>query len=55
MPEETRKELARLLLLRGEPAAAELRDMRSFMERRRRQQALAGQLSGRTGALAGQE
>jgi len=55
MPEQSRKELARLLLLRGEPAAAELRDMRSFMERRRRQQALAGQLSGRTGALAGQE
>lgn len=55
MPEETRKELARLLLLRGEPAAEELRDMRKYMERRRRQQALAGQLSGRTGALVGQE
>jgi hypothetical protein len=55
MPEQSRKELARLLLLRGEPAAAELRDMRSFIERRRRQQALAGQLSGRTGALTGQE
>jgi hypothetical protein len=55
MPEQSRKELARLLLLRGEPAAAELRDMRTFMERRRRQQALAGQLSGRTGALTAPE
>lgn len=55
MPEQSRKELARLLLLRGEPAAAELRDMRAFMERRRRQQALAGQLSGRTGALTAPE
>jgi len=55
MPEETRKELARLLLLRGEPAAEELTNMRAFMERRRRQQALAGQLAGRTGAITSQE
>ena len=55
MPEETRKELARLLLLRGDPAAEELTNMRAFMERRRRQQALAGQLAGRTGAITSQE
>jgi hypothetical protein len=55
MPEQSRKELARLLLLRGEPAANELTNMRAFMERRRRQQALAGQLSGRTGAITSQE
>jgi hypothetical protein len=55
MPEQSRKELARLLLLRGEPAAEELTNMRAFMERRRRQQALAGQLAGRTGAITSQE
>lgn len=55
MPEESRKELARLLLLRGEPAQEELRNMRAYMERRRRQQALAGQLAGRTGALTAPE
>jgi len=69
MPEATRNQLARLLLLRGEqtrflkdgtsvvetPAADELKNMRAYIERRRRQQALAGQLAGRTGAITAQE
>lgn len=52
MPEASRNQLARMLLLRGEPAQEELRNMRAYMERRRRQQQLAGQLAGRTGAVS---
>lgn len=52
MPEASRNQLARMLLLRGEPAQEELRNMRAYMERRRRQQQLAGQLAGRTGAIS---
>lgn len=52
MPEASRNQLARMLLLRGEPAQEELRNMRAYMERRRKQQQLAGQLAGRTGAVS---
>ena len=55
MPEPTRNRLAQMLLLSDEPAQQELRDVRAYMERRRRQQALAGQLAGRAGALTAQE
>lgn len=49
-PEESRNRLAQLLLLRDQPALDELQNMRAYMERRRLQQQLAGQLAGRTGA-----
>lgn len=55
MPEETRNRLAKLLLLSDEPAEEELRNVRAYMERRRKQQALAAQLSGRAGAITAQE
>jgi hypothetical protein len=55
MPEPTRNRLAQMLLLSDEPAQKELADVRAYMERRRRQQALAGQLAGRAGALTAQE
>lgn len=55
MPEPTRNRLAQMLLLSDEPAQQELRDVRAYMERRRRQQALAGQLAGRAGAFTAQE
>lgn len=55
MPEATRNQLARMLILRGDPAQEELQNVRAYLERRRRQQALAGQLAGRTGAITAQE
>lgn len=55
MPEATRNQLARLLLLRGEPAKDELTDLRKYIERRRLQQQLAGQLAGRSGAITAAE
>lgn len=50
MPEEQRNRLARLLMLRDEPAQAELRNMQEYMRRRAAGQALGRQLSGRVGA-----
>ena len=56
MPEEQRNRLARLLMLRDEPAQAELRNMQEYMRRRAAGQALGRQASGRIGAYgAGQE
>lgn len=55
MPEQTRNQLAQMLLLRGEPAQQELRDVAAYMARRRRQQQAAGQLAGRVGAFGAQE
>jgi hypothetical protein len=56
MPEEQRNRLARLLMLRDEPAQAELRNMQEYMRRRAAGQALGRQASGRIGAFgAGQE
>ena len=56
MPEEQRNRLARLLMLRDEPAQAELRNMQEYMRRRAAGQALGRQVSGRVGAFgAGQE
>lgn len=55
MPEQTRNQLAKMLLLRGEPAQQELRDVAAYMARRRRQQQAAGQLAGRVGAFGAQE
>lgn len=49
-PEVSRNKLAQLLLLRDQPALDELQNMRAYMERRRMQQQLAGQLAGRTSA-----
>ena len=49
-PEVSRNKLAQLLLLRDQPALDELQNMRAYMERRRIQQQLAGQLAGRTSA-----
>ena len=49
-PEASRNKLAQLLLLRDQPALDELQNMRAYMERRRIQQQLAGQLAGRTSA-----
>jgi len=56
MPEEQRNRLAKLLMLRDEPAQAELRNMQEYMRRRAAGQALGRQASGRIGAFgAGQE
>jgi hypothetical protein len=56
MPEEQRNRLARLLMLREEPAQSELRNMQEYMRRRAAGQALGRQVSGRVGAFgAGQE
>lgn len=56
MPEEQRNRLAKLLMLRDEPAQAELRNMQEYMRRRALGQALGRQVSGRVGAFgAGQE
>ena len=56
MPEEQRNRLAKLLMLRDEPAQAELRNMQEYMRRRAAGQALGRQVSGRVGAFgAGQE
>ena len=55
MPEQTRNQLAQMLLLRGQPAQQELRDVAAYMARRRRQQQAAGQLAGRVGAFGAQE
>jgi hypothetical protein len=51
MPEQQRNKLARLLMLRGEPAQEELRNMRAYMERRAKGQALGRQATGRIGAF----
>lgn len=56
MPEEQRNRLARLLMLRDQPAQEELRNMTEYMRRRAAGQALGRQASGRVGAfVAGQE
>lgn len=55
MPEQTRNQLAQMLLLRGEPAQQELRDVAAYMARRRRQQQAANQLAARFGAFGAQE
>jgi hypothetical protein len=56
MPEEQRNRLAKLLMLRDEPAQTELRNMQEYMRRRAAGQALGRQVSGRVGAFgAGQE
>lgn len=55
MPEQTRNQLAKMLLLRGEPAQQELRDVAAYMARRRKAQQAAGQLAGRVGAFGSQE
>ena len=56
MPEAQRNRLAQLLMLRDEPAQAELRNMQEYMRRRAAGQALGRQVSGRIGATgAGQE
>lgn len=56
MPEQQRNKLAQLLMLRGEPAQDELRNMRAYMERRAKGQALGRQAAGRVGAFgAGQD
>lgn len=55
MPEQTRNQLAQMLLLRGEPAQQELRDVAAYMARRRRQQQTANQLAARFGAFGAQE
>jgi hypothetical protein len=56
MPEQQRNKLARLLMLRDQPAQDELRNMQEYMRRRAMGQALGRQTSGRIGAFgAGQE
>lgn len=56
MPEEQRNRLAKLLMLRDQPAQDELRNMEAYMRRRAAGQALGRQASGRIGAYgAGQE
>ena len=50
MPEDQRNRLARLLLLRGDAAQAELTNMEEFMRRRAAGQALGRQAAGRVGA-----
>lgn len=56
MPEQQRNRLAQLLMLRDQPAQAELRNMQEYMRRRAMGQALGRQTSGRIGAFgAGQE
>lgn len=56
MPEEQRNRLARLLMLRDQPAQEELKNMEAYMRRRATGQALGRQTSGRVGAYgAGQE
>ena len=56
MPEQQRNKLARLLMLRDQPAQDELRNMQEYMRRRAMGQALGRQTSGRVGAFgAGQE
>ena len=56
MPEQQRNKLARLLMLRDQPAQSELRNMQEYMRRRALGQALGRQASGRIGAFgAGQE
>jgi hypothetical protein len=56
MPEQQRNKLAQLLMLRDQPAQAELRNMQEYMRRRAMGQALGRQTSGRIGAFgAGQE
>jgi hypothetical protein len=56
MPEQQRNKLARLLMLRDQPAQDELRNMQEYMRRRAIGQALGRQASGRVGAFgAGQE
>ena len=51
MPEEQRNRLARLLMLRDQPAQAELTNMVEFMRRRAQQQAIERQAAGRIGAF----
>jgi len=56
MPEQQRNKLARLLMLRDQPAQDELQNMQEYMRRRAMGQALGRQTSGRIGAFgAGQE
>lgn len=56
MPEQQRNKLARLLMLRDQPAQDELQNMQEYMRRRAMGQALGRQTSGRVGAFgAGQE
>lgn len=56
MPEEQRNRLAKLLMLRDQPAQDELRNMEAYMRRRAAGQALGRQASGRIGAFgAGQD
>lgn len=56
MPEQQRNKLAQLLMLRDQPAQAELRNMQEYMRRRAAGQALGRQAAGRVGAFgAGQE
>lgn len=56
MPEEQRNRLAKLLMLRDQPAQDELRNMEAYMRRRAAGQALGRQASGRVGAAgAGQD
>lgn len=56
MPEQQRNRLAQLLMLRDQPAQAELTNMQEYMRRRAMGQALGRQTSGRIGAFgAGQE
>jgi len=56
MPEQQRNKLARLLMLRDQPAQNELQNMQEYMRRRAMGQALGRQTSGRIGAFgAGQE
>lgn len=55
MPEAERNRLAQLLMLRGQPAQDELRNMEMYMRRRAMGQALARQASGRVGAFGASE
>lgn len=55
MPEAERNRLAQLLMLRGQPAQDELRNMEMYMRRRAMGQALARQASGRVGAYGASE
>ena len=56
MPEQQRNKLARLLMLRDQPAQDELQNMQEYMRRRAMGQALGRQTSARVGAFgAGQE
>lgn len=51
MPEQQRNKLAKLLMLRDQPAQDELRNMQEYMRRRAMGQALGRQTSGRIGAF----